>query len=465
MDDDSNIPSYVIEIRVSPEPDLLDVATRTHELHYTRHDFEFVSRLFAILDMESTGLVQRSIVQDFVNRRCPIFSKRDEDLLRLGRQNENSDGPTFDEIWKSVLACSRTPVSEKQSVCLGVEGWMVFCRFIALAQYLEAKRRFSARHLQQTMRHRNSPRGSEVVVVDVPPPAPPSALSPEQLASYEQTHGKTLPLPELDLDHSLLAVHDSRRRVHIRDRHFGGVTITLFGSSSKGGALLQHSSSSNLEFVVTYNRGPLMDDGSSSSVYDGEVVVRRSIADMRWLNDTFTSHKVLGGTLCGRILPPFPSASTGGVLSSHFPTDESFNAATLKSTTGGAINAAAAGVGRLRDVAKSFVSPLGSYLTGSSSSEQSSSGRRDDASAATSASSGSLAGNKKVSKAKRNLSLALPESYYNPNSPIGKARQLERYVNFLLEHPALSTSFPLNTILTVRMQKRHFKCILIDCCV
>jgi hypothetical protein len=177
------------------------------------------------------------------------------------------------------------------------------------------------------------------------------------------------------------------------------------------------------------------------------------MADMRWLNDTFTSHKVLGGTLCGRILPPFPSASSGGVLSSHFPTEESFNAATLKSTTGGAINAAAAGVGRLRDVAKSFVSPLGSYLTGSPSSEQSSSGRRDDASAAASASSGSHAGNKKVSKAKRNLSLALPESYYNPNSPMGKARQLERYVNFLLEHPALSTSFPLNTILTVRMQK------------
>ena len=464
IDDDSNVPSYVIEIRVAPEPNFLDVATRTHELHYTRHDFEFVSRLFAILDTESTGFVQRSIVEDFVSRRCPIFSKRDEDLRRLGLQNDTSDGPTFDEIWKSVLACSKTPVSEKQALCLGVEGWMVFCRFIALAQYLEAKRRFSARHLQQTMRHRNAPRGSEVVVVDVPPPAPPAALSPEQLASYEQTHGKTLPLPELDLDHSLLAVHDSRRRVSIRDRHYGGVAVTLFGSSSKNGGLLQHSSSSNLEFVVSYHRGPLL-DGSSSSIYDGEVVVRRSMADMRWLNDTFTSHKVLGGTLCGRILPPFPSASSGGVLSSHFPTEESFNTATLKSTTGGAINAAAAGVGRLRDVAKSFVSPLGSYLTGSSSSElsQGSSGRRDDASAGISASSCSHANNKKVSKAKRNLSLALPESYYNPNSPMGKARQLERYMNFLLEHPALSTSFPLNTILTVRTRNGYCIILLFIC--
>ena len=440
IDDDSNSSSYVIEILVSSEIDGRQDSTGTHELHFTGRDFEFISQLFAILDMESTGLIQRSTVQDFVSRRCPIFSKRDEDLLRLGRQNETSDGPTFDEIWRSVLACSKISTSEAQIVCLGVEGWMVFCRFIALAQYLEAKRRFSGRHLQQTMRHRNAPRGSEVVVVDVPPPEPPATLLPEQLVAYEQTHGKTLPLPELDLDHSLLAAHDSRRRVNVRDRHIGEVTITLFGSSSKSGGVLPHSSSSNLEFVVTYNRGSPMDD-SAASMYDEEIVVRRSMADMRWLNDTFTSHKVLGGTLCGRILPPFPSASFGGVLSSHFPSDESFKTVTLKGTTGGAINAAAAGVGRLRDVAKSFVGPFGSYLTGSSSSD--SSGRRDES---------SNARDKKMTKAKRNLSLALPESYYNPNSPMSKARQLERYVNFLLEHPALSTSFPLHTILTVRMK-------------
>jgi len=210
-------------------------------------------------------------------------------------------------------------------------------------------------------------------------------------------------------------------------------------------------SSSNLEFVVTYTRGSSSLDESSASVYDDEIVVRRSMADMKWLNDTFASHKVLGGTLCGRILPPFPSASSG-VLSSHFPSEETFNAASIKSTTGGAINAAAAGVGRLRDAAKSFVSPLGSYLSGSSCEVASGSlVRAEEVSSSTSSSSGShVASNtKKMSKAKRNLSLALPENYYNPNSPMGKARQLERYLNFLLEHPALSTSFPLNTILTV----------------
>lgn len=50
------------------------------------------------------------------------------------------------------------------------------------------------------------------------------------------------------------------------------------------------------------------------------------------------------------------------------------------------------------------------------------------------------------------LSLSLrgfPETYYNPNSPICKARQLERYLNYLLEHPALSSSFPLNAVLQV----------------
>ena len=460
IDDDSNVPSYVLEILVSPETDVLNVTTRTHELHFSRHDFEFVSRLFAILDMDSTGLVHRTTVQEFVSRRCPIFSKRDEDLVRVGIQHspagkDASASPTFDEIWKSVLACSKTPVPTNKVDCLGVEGWMVFCRFIALAQYLEAKRRFSARHLQQTMRHRNAPRGSEVVMVDVPPPEPPATLSPEQLASYEQANAKALPLPELDLDHSLLAAHDSRRRVNLQDKHCGGVKITLFGSSSKVAGLLPQSS--NLEFVVSYRCGSSLDD-SSSSFFDDEVVVRRSMADMKWLNDTFASHKVLGGTLCGRILPPFPSASSssGGVLSSHFPSDESsFNAASIKSTTGGAIHAAAAGVGRIRDAAKSFVGPIGSYLSGSPSeaSPNTASIRAEETSSPSPTSSSTAShvapGSKKVSKAKRNLSLALPENYYNPNSPMGKARQLERYLNFLLEHPALSTSFPLNTILTV----------------
>jgi hypothetical protein len=35
-------------------------------------------------------------------------------------------------------------------------------------------------------------------------------------------------------------------------------------------------------------------------------------------------------------------------------------------------------------------------------------------------------------------------------SSLDKAKQIERYLNYLLEHPALCTSFPLNVILKVR---------------
>ena len=65
----------------------------------------------------------------------------------------------------------------------------------------------------------------------------------------------------------------------------------------------------------------------------------------------------------------------------------------------------------------------------------------------------SKSGKKSKSKksAKSSTMVNAMQTYYNPNSPIGKARHLERYLNYLLEHPALSTSFPLNTILKVRM--------------
>ena len=98
--------------------------------------------------------------------------------------------------------------------------------------------------------------------------------------------------------------------------------------------------------------------------------------------------------------------------------------------------AASAGVGLIKDVAKSV---FGTYLKTSVSG--SNAGFEES-------SSNSSARNNKFSK-RRNVNFALPESYYNPNSPAGKARQLERYLNYLLEHPALSTSFPLNTILKV----------------
>ena len=387
---------YVLEIQLEDGS--------SHELQFLRNHFEFALRLFSIMDSESRDQISKAAVKEFVTLRCPVFWRRDDDL-RATRNGEPGASPTFEEVWKAVaLSSLSVPVDDSDdlsAVELGVEGWMVFCRFIALAQYLEAKRRFSGRHLQQTMRHRNSPRGSEVVLVDVPPPAAPIPLSALQLADYERESNTCLPVPELDLDHSLLAAHDVLRRRKEVTLGRGRVKIDLFGSS-------QHT----MEFCLTYFRsiaGGKMSDSVS---------VRRSLTDIKWLNDTLRAHRTLGGTLCGRILPPFP----GKVTSSQYTSDDE---SALGSTSEALAAAATASVGILKQGIKSI---WGTYVT-----------------TTTGSSRGSTSSMKASDSAKKFNSL----DSYNVNSRAGKARQVERYLNYLLEHPALSTSFALNTILKV----------------
>jgi len=397
------------------------------------------------MDTESRGQISKATVQEFVTLRCPVFWRRDEDLNDNGQQGASvhpGTSPTFEEVWSAVASCSiSAPAAmvepdELSMVEIGVEGWMVFCRFIALAQYLEAKRRFSGRHLQQTMRHRNAPRGSEVVVVDVPPAAPPVRLTAKELALYERENQKCLPLPELDLDHSLLAAHDVLRRRRRKANNStttsdgagscGHVKIDLFGSSPM--LLSSTSTHSSLEFCLTYVKSPEEGDRGVDSV-----TVRRSMNDMKWLNDTFVSQKTLGGTLCGRILPPFPGnrvfvaqgedasslGATGGAIAVAANVGVEFANA--------GVGIASAGVGMLKE---GFKSLWGGYLT-TSSSQTSPNSKHDKGPS-----------KKSTSNTKNSM-----QTYFNPNSPAGKARHMERYLNYLLEHPALSTSFPLNTIL------------------
>jgi hypothetical protein len=397
----------------------------SHDLLYTRRDFDFAQRLFAILDTESRGVVDRETVRSFVTLRCPVFWRRDEDLRNLTLVPSSETGgtiesPTFDEMWQSVTRCSRLTSEtddtfiKDEKVELGIEGWMVFCRFIALAQYLEARRRFSARHLQQTMRHRNSPRGSEVVVIEVPPLEPPSPLSPEQLVNYELKSQAPLPIPELDLDHSLMAAHDTAKRCTSSLNH-GRVNVELFGSHYSNLVMPSTAtgSSQNLDFAISFTQGESCNETNTNSV------VRRSMDDLKWLDDTFISHKELGGTLCGRILPPFPGSFQSRSRSSSVKGDE-----TVLIYSSGIISSK---VGRLKDAAKSL---LGNYLVISSPSD-------------------SAVATRRINK-KRTGRRAVAESYYNVNTPECKARHLERYLNYLLEHPALSASFPLNAVLQVR---------------
>eukprot|EP00533_Pseudo-nitzschia_delicatissima_P009597 CAMPEP_0116090630 /NCGR_PEP_ID=MMETSP0327-20121206/7074_1 /TAXON_ID=44447 /ORGANISM="Pseudo-nitzschia delicatissima, Strain B596" /LENGTH=1105 /DNA_ID=CAMNT_0003581927 /DNA_START=451 /DNA_END=3771 /DNA_ORIENTATION=- len=416
--------TYILEI-------LLESGS-SHELVFLRKDFDFSVRLFSIMDTESRGRINKATVEEFMALRCPVFWRRDEDLQ--DRSVEAADGlsPTFEEVWTAVTSCSTLTRDLNSSgvplTQIGVEGWMVFCRFIALAQYLEAKRRFSGRHLQQTMRHRNAPRGSELVMVNVPPAAPPVPLTADALAQYERENQKCLPLPELDLDHSLLAAHDvlrrRRRKKDISSRSTLGdqVKIDLFGPSP---LLLQSSSSADrLEFCLTLIR--------TFEESEDAATVRRSMNDIEWLNDTFVSQKALGGTLCGRILPPFP----GNIYSraqnedaSLMTTEGAIAAATNagKEFANAGVGIASAGVGIFKEGMKSL---FGGYISTSD------------------ASSKSYKDKSKSKKSSKSASMVnMMQTYYNPNSPIGKARHLERYLNYLLEHPALSSSFPLNTIL------------------
>jgi hypothetical protein len=182
----------------------------------------------------------------------------------------------------------------------------------------------------------------------------------------------------------------------------GRVKIDLFGSSQQ-----------TIEFCLTYFRSTVGKELSDP------VSVRRSLTDLKWLNDTLKAHRTLGGTLCGRILPPFP----GKVTSSQYTSDDE---STLGSTSDALAAAATASVGILKEGIKSI---WGSYVTSSKAGS----------------SRGSTSSMKASDAAKKYSSM----DNYNLNSRTDKARQLERYLNYLLEHPALSASFALNTILKV----------------
>ena len=408
------------------------------------------------MDTESRGVLDRAAVRAFVTVRCPELRRRDADLRKLQgtdscwntHQNNDNDSPTFDEIWQAVLDCcvhgpvarqgttttqSYSDSSSQQSPpschldIIGVEGWMVLARFLALTQSLEANRRFSARHSQQTMRHKNSPNGSELVVVNVPPPEAPEPLTPQRLVQELQAGAELW--PELDLDHSRLEQPTPAGMMEATaTRQEGFVKLSLFGPGQGGAGdvagmdnngtddthrtltpLTQppeqslQSVGDNMDFALMYNSNSSVHDNNSSSNNNNNatVVVRRSFSDVQWLHETFVTHRGLGGPLCGRILPPFPET---------LPTSLSSQAVVAK-------------------VPKGVVKTVKSFWGSTTKSTKSSKGPE-----------------------RSSQHMSVSKSYYNPYTVGSKARRIERYLNYLLEHPALSTSFPLQTILTVRIE-------------
>ena len=402
---------------------------------------------------------------------------------------------TFEEIWDAVIQCSvdkynnsdqnnnddqnvmdddQQQTYQASPLYIGIEAWMVFCRFISLAQYQDAKRWFSTRHLQQSIAKRNSSNNkksdcdesfdsnspkselhksdsnNEVVLVDVPMPERPTPISTQHLIEYELMMLKKsennddhdhdakdlssigyvgIPLPELDLDHSHLFTHDND--VHESKQN---VKIEVFGTQNH---TTYSSTSDKLEFVIHLTPNLVRSDSKQTT--DDTVLVRRSFSDMSWLHDTFKSQKKLGGTLCGRIIPPFPMPLNSYSRSPHY--DEEKLSSTSTSST---MSVASASAVMVTSAAKSAKRLLSHFSLSSSSSNNS----HDKKSLGSS-------DNDKLSAITRRHSTSIHSKYSSLrdkilDNPESKSKQLERYINYMLDHPAMSTSFPLNVMLKVR---------------
>lgn len=508
---ESYIDLYAITIHVTRDDGICvdmrtTAGTGTHELHFKSEQFSFMENIFAILDTESTGIVNKATLQEFVMLRCPVFKRRDSDILQYQKNRDNwkttgnfscdaaphdhvhdgdisrtnSEFLSFEQVWKAVISCALETTSSfdyriDTIDTIGIEAWMIFCRFISLAQYLDAKRRFSGRHLQTLQNRQGSgndleeeDQEQELIIVDLPPLEKPSPLDVYALLDYEYaTRDKGgIPLPELDLDHSYISLHDESKKLRMKEVELDGSTrrdqnyampvveVSVFGNENDI-HVGNYSPPNELEFIIRF--APSNDDMRN---FENVVVVKRSFKDLEWLHRTFESHKNLGGTLCGRILPPFPSKiipTSRGVEDSGYGTGSSLGSI-ANSSNRTAVAVASAGVGMVSSAAKTAKTLFWGGLSSSKSIST------PVVSVVKKAMKSRGLGSPSSSTTSKVVPTALKSSYSKQNSFLkkstntagSKARQLERYLNYLLGHPALSTSFPLNLILKVSQASKLF---------
>ena len=395
-----------------------------YQIIFDRQQYEFCTRLFSLLDTESEYFIGPDCIREFVCLHCPVIRRRDDAIFALRCGDEHYErkrgSPTFDEIWDITIqsdpritcADNSTPTIHR----IGIEGWMIFCRILALAHHQESQRRFASRHLQQMMRHKHGGGATRmnhnevVVVVDNPPPGPPALISIRSLVEVEQERATShsdecihgwpfcpLPLPELDLDHYLESAFSKHQQLHLQPR--GIVSIEPF-SSQEG------------DFILRFNSN------------DARTIVRRSYSDFEWLNAILKLHKRPGqGHLCGRVLPPFPSKQ-GGFLQQYSVLPKKIiqpsGSNHQKDISERAIEVAKSGIGMISSMANSFWS---GYVSGSTPASSPAS---------------SLTKNKAGQPGKMSS---------QTDATTKTAKRMERYINYLLESNAISSSFPLNAIL------------------
>ena len=434
-------------------------------LVFTKSQLDAMQRLFLVLDTESRSYLTYVQVEEFIHTRCPVVRRRDHAIIWLQQQRNQGQSKkkeddcqmaynkscTLLEAWRTIVHTGTSPESISSMMeqypsshdvfytkhaALGLEGWMILLRLVSFCQYQEAKQFFSAKRL-----------GNNAIMVDVPRLPPVVPLTMEDLLQYEMkfdyrrlfssgakisSYGFTNtplqycpPMPELDLNHSGISAHEETKVVDVGlicNPSFGGcstisilppshVSVEAMGSCSEA---FWNTGKVDLLLTLTTTKASSenMSGHRSFSLMSTTVecitttsTVRRSLEDLLWLHDTFMAHKKPGGTLCGRILPPLLSEDMLDVrreslrnTSQHRDMSESGLWSYCKS------------------VGKSFVGTIKRNTGRNLSSSSKSSGRVLERDAVT-------------------ISQEL------------RLKRIERYLNYLLGHSGLKSSFPLNSML------------------
>lgn len=417
-------------------------------LIFTKSQLDTMQRLFLVLDTENKGFVTFQQVEEFVHVRCPVVRRRDYALMiQTQHLEKNSVEPPVGTLLESWCAITHSGLSREeisllgapetsnaeyaysvsQMTALGLEGWMILLRFISFCQYHEAKQLFSAKRL-----------GSNMVVVDVPRDPAVIPLTMEFLLLFEHKfdyrkvlngekkpksgeHGKVKtqsessgppqycpPMPELDLNHSGIAAQEDPNllaAVGTVRLPAPRVNIDAMGSYSDA-AWKAGKVDLNLTLTSTNIMRNRLGVGAalmSTSIEctTSSTTVRRSLEDLQWLNDTFLVHKKLGGTLCGRILPPFLPDDSNSLAVDIYPTDMTSTSSVFS---------------YVRSVGKTVLGTIQKNTGLSSFGSSGTSSRKNSDS-------------------------------FGSMTQECRLKRLNRCTNYLLEHSGLQSSFPLNSFL------------------
>lgn len=143
-------PMYSITVALQNQ-NLSPLANQQHyvdqyQIIFSRQQYEFCTRIFALLDTDSQSHIGPECIRNFLYLHCPVIRRRDGAIAMLNKGQEmyKNDSiissPTVDEIWNIVTSCDpkcrRNAADEFTRI--GIEGWMILCRLLALVYEQES---------------------------------------------------------------------------------------------------------------------------------------------------------------------------------------------------------------------------------------------------------------------------------------------------------------------------------------